>query len=271
MLDRVRDAVTDWFGRQREAVADHKALWSYKQALRQKASGNQLSASDRSALAVEQRRLGLTDAEVRKVHVDFCAHLVRAVVQDGLVTTDELDQVGRVIGAFNLQWSDLPPEQLQAVQIAHAVMDIDRGRLPVVSGPIANIRLAPGESVHAIFQARLLDERVVRREYVAGNSGFTFRLTRGVSYRLGGTRGRSVPVSAIVPVDEGNVVVSSQRVLFMGRKKPFAYDWKDVICVEPASDGIHLVFGGKNNTATLQYANRAYAEVLAALFAYYMR
>jgi hypothetical protein len=188
-----------------------------------------------------------------------------------MVTSEKLEHIGSAISVFSLKWSDLPPDLLQAIQVASAVLDIGQGKLPVVTGPIANIRLAPGELVHAIFQARLLDERVVRREFIGGNTGLTFRLTKGVNYRMGGTRGRSMPVSAIVPVDEGNVIVSSQRVMFMGRKKPFAYVWTDVICAEPAGDGVHLVFHGKNNTATLQYANSTYAEVLAALFAFYMR
>jgi hypothetical protein len=271
VFDRVRDAVSVWFDRQKGAITEQKEVWAYKQALNQKATGRRLSAPDRAELKLEQRRLGLDDARARSVHADFCAHLVRVVIQDGIVTPQELDDVGQMIGTLGLQWTDLPPEQLQSIQLAYAVMDIQRGKLPSVAGSNVNIRLQAGEIVHAIFEANLLDERVVRRDYVGGSSGFTFRLTKGVSYRLGGTRGRSVPVTAIVPVDEGNVILTSQRLMFMGRKKPFAYQWDQVVCAEPAADGIHLVFSGKNSTATLQYANRTYAEILAALFGHYMQ
>src|SRR4051812_23241761 len=55
--------------------------------------------------------------------------------------------------------------------------------------------------------------------YTGGYSGFSFRITKGVRYNVGGSRGTYVQGAEQLKVtDEGSVTVTDQRVVFVGSR-----------------------------------------------------
>src|SRR3954449_9992434 len=53
--------------------------------------------------------------------------------------------------------------------------------------------------------------------YMGGYSGFSFRITKGIRYNVGGSRGTYVQGAEQLKVtDEGSVTVTNQRVVFVG-------------------------------------------------------
>jgi len=56
--------------------------------------------------------------------------------------------------------------------------------------------------------------------YQGGSQGVSFRVAKGVSYRVGGHKGNFVPGPEVLKmVDEGTAVVTNQRVVFQGAGK----------------------------------------------------
>lgn len=74
------------------------------------------------------------------------------------------------------------------------------------------------ESVYGTFaDCRLIEVKRGAGTYQGGYSGFSFRVARGISYRVGGSRGTYVPGPEQLRItDEGQVVVSDKRVVFQG-------------------------------------------------------
>lgn len=75
-----------------------------------------------------------------------------------------------------------------------------------------------GESVYGTFpNCQLIEVKRGAGSYQGGYSGFSFRVARGISYRVGGSRGTYVPGAEELKItDEGTAVVSSKRVVFQG-------------------------------------------------------
>jgi hypothetical protein len=91
------------------------------------------------------------------------------------------------------------------------------GRLPVVDHP--SLFAEPGEVVHYELPAALLKE-VVDRRYQAGYGGVSVRMTKRVSVRTGGVRGKQVVVrSHIEGADQGTLSVTSTRVVLKGARR----------------------------------------------------
>ena len=116
---------------------------------------------------------------------------------------------------------------------AVALGQIDAGMFPEVANPPVNLQF--GEKAYFVVDAQLLEERVVGRQYQGGSHGVSFRIMKGVSYRVGASRGRSVPVRGVVPVSTGCFCITSQRLIFAGNVKSFAVDRRKILSTDVLS------------------------------------
>lgn len=113
---------------------------------------------------------------------------------------------------------------------------IQQGNLPQIQ---ANILMQKGEVAHLECSCRLLEE-VSHREYVGGSSGFSFRITKGVYYRVGSYSGHPVTTTEMAKVDEGNLVITNQRIVFTGKRKSLVIPYKKLIGFNLYSDAIQF-------------------------------
>ena len=75
-----------------------------------------------------------------------------------------------------------------------------------------------GESLFGAFGGcKLIEVKHGAGTYVGASSGFSFRLSRGIRYHVGGSRGSYVQGSEDLRItDEGQAIVSNKRIVFQG-------------------------------------------------------
>jgi hypothetical protein len=85
--------------------------------------------------------------------------------------------------------------------------------------------LDAGEPPYGIVDgAALIEPRRVPGQYVGGSTGVSFRIMKGVSFRVGQQRGSYVSgEERPTPIDQGMVVITDHRLLFRGDK--YAREW----------------------------------------------
>ncbi|MCU1450858.1 MAG: hypothetical protein JWP02_3028 [Acidimicrobiales bacterium] len=87
--------------------------------------------------------------------------------------------------------------------------------------PSVPLQLKRGERVFSVLETvSLVEPRRLPDRWVAGFSGFSFRLARGVRYHVGASKGRKVPGEETPSVvDGGAATVTDGRVVFQGSKR----------------------------------------------------
>jgi hypothetical protein len=87
--------------------------------------------------------------------------------------------------------------------------------------PSVPLQLAPGERVFSVVEGvSLVEPHKQPDRWVGGYAGFSFRLARGVRYRIGATKGKKVPgEEAPAAVDVGTATITDRRVVFQGSKR----------------------------------------------------
>lgn len=77
-----------------------------------------------------------------------------------------------------------------------------------------------GETAFLMIEGvALIEPRRTPGHWQGSNQGASFRVAKGVSYRVGGTRGTYVPGPDVpTPIDVGDALISNQRVVFIGQK-----------------------------------------------------
>ncbi len=93
------------------------------------------------------------------------------------------------------------------------------------------------ETSLVMLNVSFLEARSVRQT-IGGYGGPTFRVAKGVSFRLGGVSARSVSHDEIKKIDQGTLVLTNKRLVFLGDKKTVNIDLRKIIAIEPFKDGI---------------------------------
>lgn len=165
-----------------------------------------------------------------------------------------LTQFQRQLGLTDEDLAPIKPKLERARMLSAIIM----GNLPVVEVPLI---LKQGEVCHFAAPATLLEERT-RREYVSGSRGVSIRIAKGVYYRIGATKGYSVPVREIVPVDNGTFYITNQRCLFVGNSKTLSVPHRKLVSYEAYQDGLQLHYEGRRRSQYFKLDDGELAAVI---------
>jgi len=232
------EQVADWetleAERERLERLQADARQRYSETLAALAAGAPTDAAQLPALATQT---GLAPEQLAQEKTEAFTSYVQRAVGDEILTPEEEDHVQelvRILGVDLGAFLQKDPELGRHVMVAEA----NGGFLPDV--PSSRLMQKKGEIVHLEVQATLLKDVTVRQSQ-GGYSGFSFPIGKtGIRYRVGGYRGHSVEVGTRVPADDGFLVVSSQRAVFIGNKKTIELPYAKLVNLTVFSDGVQF-------------------------------
>ncbi len=106
--------------------------------------------------------------------------------------------------------------------------------------------LKPKEIALASRAATLCRHRA-RTQYVGGSQGLSIPLGHGFRYRVSSFRGHPVQSDVLAQLDQGTLVVTNQRLVFLGSKRDLSTPVGKLIQIESFSDGIGISREGKES------------------------
>ncbi len=227
-----------------------------------------LTPTEIQLLRAEVSAHGLTVEDVREVGTSILKDAVSTAKSDGLVTDAELKTIDDIVALTQIT-SPTVGEILSTLMIQRKMYELSQG----IIAPIANIgvQLRAGEVGYWSEPVGLYEEKVIRRDTVGGSRGVSFRIMRGVSYRFGASRGHSVPVTATVEVARGDLVITSERIVFKGDRRTAIIAVDDIIGVDPYTNAITIHAEKLKLPMQFRYINTDAAELVAQIVAYAMR
>jgi len=119
--------------------------------------------------------------------------------------------------------------------------------------------LKRGESACWVAQASLARNQT-RRQWVGGSQGFSFPIGHtGIRYRVGSFHGHPIEQQSLTKLDTGTLVITNQRIAFIGSTKSTSVPFAKLLHVECYSDGVAVFVEGRENpdfylTALPKYA-----------------
>ena len=159
------------------------------------------------------------------------------VLADDVLTQDEESAFVELAQALGAYQEGFQPEY-QEIMYRLFIARVNDGRLVPVPEP--RLMVKKDEEVYLETDAALLKEVAVR-EYRSGSRGVSFRIAKGVSYRVGATRGQSVVVGTrLDTTDLGVLSVTSHRAVFLGSKRSIEHAYGKLLDLEVYTDGIRL-------------------------------
>jgi len=100
----------------------------------------------------------------------------------------------------------------------------------------------------------LLEPRAVRTRYgVFG--GPSIRIAKGISFRFGGYGGSSESHEELRAVDQGTLVLTSQRLTFIGQGRTFSVALEKIVSMEGYDDSLQLNRQGKEKVEHFEFSD----------------
>ena len=196
-----------------------------------------MTAQAVSAIVAAHSPCGLLDGKDSRRAIWTMA--VEHVCRDGRLTRTEESSLVWLKNVLRISDEELV-EFDSGVRKLREMSSIQDGRLPSIT--VIGIPMQKSEKAHFHFPSvELHQERVVSRGYEGGSAGLSFRICRGVTYRIGAHRGRLVSRSSVVHQDTGQIVLTSKRFLFSGAKRAFSIPLTKILSVQPYADGVCVI------------------------------
>lgn len=213
------------------------------------------AASDPSVvqrLSAIAERAGLSDPDRIRANAEALTGVLGAAIQDEYLTEEEEESINRAMTAL-----EVPEAEVLVVvrQFGNGLLiaRLNAGRLPTVPDPV--IFLKPNEVAHVQVEAALLKE-VVHRETRGGYSGFSIPIAKGIRYKTGSYRGRSVVVGTSLQVaDNGILCLTSQRAVFKGLRQSVECLYSKLVGVNVFDDGIQFHVSNRKSATLLRVSD----------------
>jgi hypothetical protein len=246
-------------------VRQHSAnLKDFKRELLQAVNDGVLTDDELHKILQDKAAYGLSDDEMGKFGPEVFRAAYNAARVTGHISPAAEANLMRIQTCLNISETQVPEVKYEMI-LSRRIYDIQNGHLPSI--PVSNVILATGEVAHCREPGSLYEERVVSRHYEGGSSGVSFRVMKGVNFRVGAHRGNIVTEKADQAVSSGSLIITSERVIFQGDAKSFATKLSKIIDITPYHDGLRFSETSRQKPRLISFDNNNgeyVMEVLAA-------
>lgn len=215
-------------------------------------------------LQAQSNELGLKPAEMKQIRVSTYITAFQAAKCDGVVTTEEEAELAKIQEFLEIPDCEISKSKQELAKL-RVLAEIQNGNLPTIV--VRNVILQKTEVAYWAEPGDLIEEKVVRRRYEGGSRGMSFRIAKGVSYRVGGHKGQVVSDVEDVPVSSGDLIVTNKRVIFRGDAKSFNFRLDKLLEIGLFGNGIRIT-GDKGKPRMVQFNNGDNADVVGATLSY---
>ncbi len=238
--------------KQRERVIDEGRKKIINEIVRTIKSAQSFDELEKTIVEIEQSTF-VPSAERKVLLAKGWEASVEQFLEDGVLNAKEEERLVNFKVQFALSQEDLDINGAFTKTTKTAVLrDILNGTIPrraKVEGGLP-INFQPGEQVVWAFPGSEYLEDKTRREYVGGSQGVSMRLMKGLYYRVGAFKGKTVEHTERVHIDTGWVVVTNKNIYFTGPQKSVRLPYAKIVTFTPFSDGIGIM--RDTTTAKLQ-------------------
>jgi hypothetical protein len=201
--------------------------------------------------------LNLNPIEIEKIRLNVASALFSAVVSEKLsdhkLTPQEETDLIKTLNNLQIDISVIkeiiPTNKIQELAYAKLLWQLSNGIFPVLQN--VALGLKKNENCYLSFSSRLLERKVVTTGYSSSSSGVSFRIAKGVSYRVGASRSRAIKEEVTLK-HPGMLYLTNERVIFVSSgKHSFTLKFDKILSFEVYSDGMSFILEKKNHLIEL--------------------
>jgi hypothetical protein len=198
---------------------------------------------------------------------------IRAALSDRSLTDSELSRIQEIIDQFGLKAPEIVASGARELLIQGLVLrDLDKGSLQSrfhIEGSMP-INLKKDEIVLWMFKGISRLEPKTSVSYSGSSQGVSFRVMKGVSYRVGASKGHRIETPTLASKGIGDLYITSIAVYFVSPVGSYTVPHKRISAVEQYADGISIAPATGKNQIFLLNDPRFAAELILKIGSHQM-
>lgn len=144
----------------------------------------------------------------------------------------------RKIEAEKIEQEKNELKALRKRDIDNFLSKLHQGEIKLNESQSSPIILKKNEKANLVMEdISFRETRAVRRTR-GGYGGPSIRVAKGVSFRLGGISAKSESREELREIDQGSLVLTNKRLIFIGSKRTINIDLRKIMAIEAYKDGI---------------------------------
>lgn len=255
IIDRITEKVKDEYGK----IQDKKA---FRDTLIMAVNDGELSIDEITELENQKAELGLSEKDIKGIKIDAYAAALTATKLDGKITKSEEEELEKIQNYLKLDDREISKRKEELTRL-RLLSEIQEGNIPTLTS--TNVITQKDEKVYWIEPSSLLEERAVNRRYAGGSQGVSFKIMKGVSYRIGGHKGHYVADKENVKVSSGKLIITNKRLIFSGDNKSFSTRIDKIIDINLFANGLKFSEINKNKPRLIEFEKKGNQEIFGAI------
>jgi hypothetical protein len=232
----------------------------YELVLEAVSDGN-LNDEEITTIGSKYQEFGLTKEDIKELGTKAYEKAAMAIMADNIISDDEAEQLRRIQKLLMIPDTEINEVKVSISRI-QIINQIQNGVLPNIQP--TGLILQKGEIAHLEELGNLLEEKVIKRGYVGGSQGLSFRIAKGITYRVGASKGQLVSETAMVPASTGRLVITDRRVVFSGDRKSFNIKLDSILNIEMYTDGLNIT-DSRGTPRVIQLTNILNTDIVGSV------
>mgnify|MGYP000055858716 FL=1 len=183
----------------------------------------------------------VSQSQLREVLITEWEKSVERFLEDNQLSESEEALLMEFASRLSLSQAELDKRGAYTRLVKAAVIrDLMNGIIPDrirVEGKLP-FKFQKNEKMIWVFPRVKYYEDRKKRRYVGGHHGMSFRIAKGVYYRIGAFKGHPVEVKERVFVGEGILCITTKHLYFGCEAKNFRIRHDKIVAIVPYSDGV---------------------------------
>lgn len=237
----------------------------FRDAFLKAASDGKITQEEIVELDKKKAELDLTEEDVKEMKSEVYTAAFSAAKSDKQITKEEENELQNIQTYLGLGDVEVQHDKKELARL-RLLNEIQQGNMPAVT--VTNLVTQKGEKIYWVEPVIMAEEKVIRRRYQGGSSGVSFRIMKGVSYRVGSSRGHLTSETGVVAVSEGEMILTSKRVVFRGDKKSFATKLENILDIHLFTNGFQFSENNKSKPRILKFKEEGNHDIIGAVLSY---
>jgi hypothetical protein len=215
---------------------------------------------------IEKRRieLNLGEEDIKGIKVNLYKLVFDKALDDFKLTKDEEEELNKLQKDLNISDEEIYRTKKMLAKYS-LLREIQNGNLPNVS--VSNLILKKEEKVYWIAKAFLSTEKIVTKKIGGVYSGVSFRIVKGVTYRVGSIKAETIREKTESAIG-GELILTNKRVIWRGEGKSVVASWDKIIDIEFSSTGITFTLANKEKPLCVKYIDRDDLDIVGSIISY---
>lgn len=210
------------------------------------------------SLQIDQYEFKTIDTEVRKECLnDIIANLLR----NGTLSPEDYSKINNASKKLNIDLS-FDEEMKKYIEKLIELWKIDNEDLPVKK---VDISLQDNEVCHYVTDVKWMENKTITTSIKYSGVTASFKIAKGVRYRVGNIKPQRVTVDKLVEIDKGILYVTNKRIIFMGDRKNNNIKYQSILSIVPYSDGVEIEKDSGKSPVLICLNSEVLSRILARL------